>query len=189
MGMVLKQKAESMVLEKQRALMETIEENEKAKLREVKQLVCEAIGVTRLEKKAADLKAEIENKHRAEAERTEAEYRAAVDREKARYTKDLERVTKVVQELTGKLNEADKKAQVKVVVIRQTAQGLRDRIRTQTRDTIDGIWFEALSPELQKMVKALPTPDELKADGLKKLLPTRKEIDALPAPEKKEETK
>lgn len=180
--MLLKQKAESMVNAKQALLIQTIAENEAAKIKEVETMTGEEMGLPKLEKSHAELVNRTEQRHVEEVGRLTEAYRAtkakldeeakvAVEKESARYGKAQVEVEARRIELQDLKREVSQKASAMVIKVRSAAQVLKDRIRSQTSEVLDGIWLESMSEELRKKVQGLPTPDELKADGLKALLP------------------
>lgn len=74
---------------------------------------------------------------------------------------------KIVEDTDRQIKDQSKK-------VREQAQALRESVRERVLKLREEIWMGALTPELRAKVMAIPTPAQLKTDGLKVLLTHRK---------------
>lgn len=79
----------------------------------------------------------------------------------------------LLAELKDKVDERGKQ-------VRDQAGRLRDGIRSRVQKLREGIWLGTLTDELKAQVMSLPTPDELRKDGLRVLLTKGKKVEELP---------
>lgn len=186
----LKSKAEQMVLEKQRSLLQTINENEKHKLSEIQREVAEKLGLQKVCAKYQEVQAravqengvrvqEINRWKHEEQAKTEQEFQRRLGVAEEKHTKDSEKVAAANQEMEAVRAAVTQEVAERSADMTRAAQSLRDRTNSQTRDVVESIWLEDMSNELKEKVKALPTPDQLKADGgLLSQNPTARRLDA-----------